>query len=183
MTETQKKLEDYLNFAGILTCNVNPYLPCLSDIGCEWGDLTAVIDGHGLFFCKSYRKRTTYLSVPVYFLLKQCTVQKPLAGAPELLYEALKSHGPAETETLKALVHMESKTFSKAMDFLLENRYATAFRNGKPLNPTWSTFFYSTAAVWEAAVPHPLPSAEPLRELKAILTRTMTEKEFEKLIK
>lgn len=32
--ENRRKLIDYLNFAGILTCNVNPWLPSLSDIGC-----------------------------------------------------------------------------------------------------------------------------------------------------
>ena len=45
-------LQGYLEAAGILTCNVNPYLPSLSDVGCTWGDAAAVIDRHGLFYCK-----------------------------------------------------------------------------------------------------------------------------------
>lgn len=58
----QIKLRDYIDYAGILTCNVNPYLPSLSDIGCDWSDAVALIDSHDLFYCKAYRKRTTYLS-------------------------------------------------------------------------------------------------------------------------
>lgn len=37
-------LKTYLNMAGILSCNVNPYLPALDDIGCTWADAVALID-------------------------------------------------------------------------------------------------------------------------------------------
>ncbi len=176
------KLKEYLDFAGILTCNVNVYLPSLSDIGCEWGDVTALIDSHGLFYCKAYRKRTTYLSNTVYFLLKQCKPQKPMNDSARWIYELLEKNGPMETETLKPLSNMESKSFAQTFDFLLENRYITAYQNGKVLNPNWSTFLYSTAEVWEECVKVRGEEENPEVSLKTILTRTMPEAEFQKFI-
>lgn len=73
MCKSEKtSLLDYLNYAGILTCNENQYLPCISDIGCGMQDVSDLIDSYDLFYCKAYRKRTTYLSREAYFLLKQC---------------------------------------------------------------------------------------------------------------
>lgn len=175
-------LQNYLDFAGILTCNVNAYLPSLSDIGCVWNDVTALIDLHALFYSKAYRKRTTYLSNSVYFLLKQCKPQKPMNDSARRIYDLLEKNGPMETETLKPLSGMESKAFSQAFDFLLENRYITAFQNGKVLNPNWSTFFYSTAERWETCVKVPAAEENPQAVLKSILTRTMPEAEFQKFI-
>ena len=56
------RLLEYLENYGILLCNTNPELPALEDIGCTWGDVTALIDRQELFYCKAFKKRTTYLS-------------------------------------------------------------------------------------------------------------------------
>lgn len=64
------RLLSYLQINGILLCNANPYLPALEDIRCSWNDMTELIDSHQLFYCKAFRKRTTYLSAEVYYLLK-----------------------------------------------------------------------------------------------------------------
>ena len=69
-----KKLYEYLQENGILLCNMNPYLPSLETIGCSWVDVTEEIDNHRLFYSKVYKKRTTYLSVEAYYLLK--TIRK-----------------------------------------------------------------------------------------------------------
>ncbi len=177
------KLKDYLDYAGILTCNVNPYLPSLSDIGCDWSDAVALIDSHNLFYCKAYRKRTTYLSRHVYFLLKQCLSKKPLSSDAVIIYDILKQAGPLQTAELKLLARMESSSFSKATSFLLENMYITAYKNGEFLNSNWSTLTYSTAEDWEKCAEIPYIKGNAREELKMILTRTMTEKEFEKFIK
>lgn len=182
-TVKNEKLIEYLNFAGILTCNVNPYLPSLSDIGCGWGDVTALIDAHELFYCKAYRKRTTYLSNKVYFLLKQCRAQKPLDKKARRIYELLKGMEFGEIADLKAAACMEPKTFSKAFDLLLESCSITAFKNGKTLNPNWSTFVYSTAETWEKYAEKVPAAGDAKAELKSILLTTMSEKEFEKFIK
>ncbi len=177
------KLRDYLDYAGILTCNVNPYLPSLSDIGCDWSDAVALIDSHDLFYCKAYRKRTTYLSRHVYFLLNQCLNKKPLNSDAAIVYDILKQAGPLQTAELKLLARMESSSFSKATSFLLENMYITAYKNGEFLNSNWSTLTYSTAEDWEKCIEFPYIESNALEELKMILTRTMKEKEFEKFIK
>lgn len=182
-TKEKTKLKNYLNYAGILLCNVNPYLPSLSDIDCQWTDATALIDDHELFYSKAYRKRTTYLSQEAYFLLKQCRTRKPLKGASERLYELLKESGPMETEQLKVLAGMDGPAFTKAFDFLLENLYVTAFKNGRILNPNWSTFVYSTAETWETTVEKPSLEGDPQTRLQELLLKTMPLEEFAKLIK
>ena len=37
-------LLSYLDRNGILLCNREADLPCLEDIGCAWGDVTALLD-------------------------------------------------------------------------------------------------------------------------------------------
>ena len=181
--EGKTKLKAYLDYAGILLCNVNPHLPSLSDLDCQWTDATGLIDDHGLFYCKAYRKRTTYLSEEAYFLLKQCRRRKPLKGASERLYELIQESGPLETDQLKALAGMEGPAFTKAFDFLLENLYVTAFRNGRILNPNWSTFVYSTAEAWEEAAAKPSLIGEPWARLQELLLKTMPLSELERLVK
>ena len=73
------RLLSYLQINGILLCNANPYLPALEDIGCSWNDMTELIDSHQLFYCKAFRKRTTYLSAEVYYLLKAVRTPKKMS--------------------------------------------------------------------------------------------------------
>lgn len=182
-SNNERKLKEYLDYAGIITCNVNSYLPSLSDIGCGWSDAVALINSHELFYCKAYRKRTTYLSRQSYFLLKQCLSKKPLNSDAAIIYDILKQIGPLQTAELKLLTRMETSCFSKAADLLLENMYITAYKNGEFLNPNWSTLIYSTAESWEKCVEIPSVKSNVREELKMILTRTMSEKEFERFVK
>lgn len=177
------KLYDYLAFAGILACNVNPYLPSLSDIGCEWNDMTGLVDRHELFYCKAYRKRTTFLSNEVYFLLKECRPAKQLDENAARVWSLLEKLGTADAQTLREAALMERGTFLRAIDTLLGELRITAFQNGKILNPNWSAFVYCTADAWERHVKKPAPCGDPRQALKQIVTRTMPEKEFLQLIR
>ncbi len=165
-SEGKIKLRNYLDYAGILTCNVTPYLPALFDIGCEWADAVALIDSHELFYCKSYRKRTTYLSNCVSFLLRQCRAQKTMYADAAVIYDILKQTGPLQTSELKLLARMDSGIFSKAINFLLENMYITACKNGDFLNPNWSTLVYITTEDWEKCVKIPKIEDTPTRRAK-----------------
>ena len=80
------RLRQYLNQNGILLCSANPELPALEDIGCGWSDVTELIDRQELFYCKSFRKRTTYLSKGTYYLLKKVRQKKPLTPAAQRIY-------------------------------------------------------------------------------------------------
>lgn len=88
-----------------------------------------------------------------------------------------------EVPEIRALSGMDAKRFSKAFQFLLENGYITAFKNGRIRNPNWSTFIYSTAETWEKYVSKVSAKNDAKTELKTILSRTMPEKELDKLIK
>ncbi len=172
------RLKDYLSFAGILACNVNPYLPSLSDIGCTWQDMTELMNEQGLFYSKAYRGRTTLFSTEVYFLIKACRREKPLSEVGARLLEIVYRLEPAESETFRNVSMLECAAFSKAMDTLLANMHVTALKTGRAINPNWSTFMYGTAKTWEKYVKKPAFSNEPANELKRILLRTMPQDEF-----
>ena len=97
-------LLSYLDRSGILLCNREADLPCLEDIGCAWGDVTALLDRQALFYCKLYRGRTTYLSREAYYLLRAVRGERmALTPAAARVYELLLQAPGAETDFLKPL--------------------------------------------------------------------------------
>ena len=177
------RLLDYLETNGILLCNANPYLPSLEDVGCAWQDVTELIDNHLLFYSKAYKKRTAYLSREAYYLLKAVKPQKPLTPAAETLYTLLKQTPMAETSFLKRVSALPTKEYSQSFDFLLQNLYITAVKNGTARNENWSTFYYGTAKEWEKNSTNLYSCADPAARLWEILSHTMTEKQFSTFIK
>ena len=177
------RLLDYLETNGILLCNANPYLPALEDVGCAWQDVTELIDNHLLFYSKAYQKRTAYLSREVYYLLKAVKPQKPLIPAAETLYDLLKQVPMAEASFLKRVSALTAKEYSHGFDFLLQNLYITAVKNGTALNENWSTFYYGTSAEWEKSSTNIYSCSDPAARLWEILSHTMTEKQFHTFVK
>ena len=174
-------LLQYLNTNGILLCNTNPELSALEDIGCGWSDVTELIDRQELFYCKTFKKRTTYLSKETYYLLKEVRQKKPLTPAAQKIYSMLEDGAAVETDFLKAVSGLDAKSYREGFDFLLQNLYITALRNGKPLNENWSAFLYGTAVEWEKRAPAPAPVENAGERLWEILSRTMTERQFRSL--
>lgn len=177
-----EKLRAYLAENGILGCNTNAYIPALEDIGCAWADATALIDAHEVFCTRVWRKRTAYLSREAYYLLKQCRAQKPMEEAALCVYAVLEGTICLEKPDIQAFAQLDKKSFAKAFDFLLENMYMTAYKNGRILQENWSTFCYSTAENWEKAAPYALPDGDAEARLRALLRKTMPEKEIERLL-
>lgn len=172
----------YLNDFGILACNENPYLPCLDTLGFTWADAVALIDRQQVFVCKLYRKRTVYLSAELYFLLKQCRTPHPMTEDATALYEVL-SAVPMESGDLKRLVPLEKKAYDRALNFLLEEGYITAIRNGTWKLSNWSCYVYGLAAEWERLAEKPAVCHDPETRLRTILSKTLSEKEVAKLLR
>lgn len=181
-TSGKDKVRDYLRFSGILLCNVNPYLPSLSDVGGVWNDIVFLLESREAFYCKAYRKRVTYLSREAYFLLRQCTERPPMEDRSRMILRFLELHGPADTETIRRSVLLEKKEFAKAFDFLLEHLYVTMVRNGEILNDTWSTFLWGSAEEWEKGAGAFPVCTESEKRLRAILRNTMTETEVSRFL-
>lgn len=179
---TDKTLKGYLTHYGVLTCNSTPIMPNITDLGFHWSDVTSLIDTHELFYCKSYKNRTTYLSPEAYYLMKQCKPQKTMSKEAAQIYRLLEKND-METYELKTFSFMKQDEYKKAFDFLLKERYITAIQNGRILNPNWSTFVYTTAEKWEAHTPQPRLSSEPIERLTTLLSVFMTEKEIQRFLK
>lgn len=179
----KNRLQSYLWQNGILLCNQNPYLPALEDIGCTWRQVTELIDAHQLFYCKAFKKRTTYLSPEAYYLLKSLRRPRPMSPDAERIFALLRDQPPAETAFLKRMAELPAKRYGQAFDFLLQNLYVTALQNGTDLNPHWSTFLYGTAQAWEALTPPALSAADAEARLWELVGRTMQEKEYRSFIR
>lgn len=177
-----KSLKEYLNHYGMLACNSTPTMPNITDLGFGWSDATKLIDAHELFYCKSYKNRTTYLSPEAYYLIKQCKQQKPMTEEAAQIYRLLEKN-EMETSELKTFSFMKLTEYKRAFDFLLKERYITAIQNGRIINPNWSTFVYAAAEKWEAYTPEPVLSSEPIERLTTLLSTFMTEKEIRQFLK
>lgn len=176
-------LQSYLEANGILLCNQNPDLPALEDVGCTWQDVTELIDRHGLFYSKVFRKRTTYLSPEAYYLLRAVKPRKPLTPPAEHILSLLENGSTAETAFLKQVCGLPPKEYRDGFDFLLQNLYITAMANGTVLNENWSTFQYGTAQGWEALSRPPIPCDGPKSRLWELLRPTVPERCFRSLIR
>ncbi len=178
----QEELLDYINAHGILLCNINQDLPSLCSLGYSWENITGLIDLHEIFYCKVYKKRSTYLSKEVYLLLRKCRAKKPMDANAKAVYDTLNALEYADKDKLRERLGMDTKSLDKGMEFLLENMYITAFSNGKFISPSFSTFVYSTSERWEREVTKLHFRGDPKPRLEEILRKDMTEKDFLKLI-
>ena len=113
--------------------------------------------------------------------IKGSPAEKPLTPPAQRIYAILENGAEAETGFLKAVSGLDGKAYREGFDFLLQNMYVTALRNGKPLNESWSTFLYAAAAEWEKRAPGPPPAENAEARLWEILSRTMTERQFRSL--
>ena len=178
-----RRMEDWLEKNGILLCNQNPWLPALEDIGCTWQDAMELIDEHRIFYSKSFKKRTAYLSPQAYWLLKSLRGQKPGAEKPLPASAgavcALLGECPgADAALLKSLWQGPAKEFRTGLNFLLENLLATASGSSRRLGENWSELRYTLAEDWETLCPGTPGTERPQERLWALTGGIMTEKQF-----
>lgn len=173
----QNELADYIDMNGILLCNENRELPSLCELGYNMENIIELIKLHQVFYCKVYKKRSTYLSIKAYHLLRRTKTVKELPSDAEVIYNEMKKYNLVDKDDLKESLHMEKKIFDKAFDFLLENLYITAY-SGKRINPSWYSYLYCTAEQWAKEVPGLHFNGNPKEELWKIVSKKMNEKNF-----
>lgn len=183
LNEKEQAILDYINIYGLLLCNENKDLPSIFDVGGDWDSVTALIEKREVFYSKVYRKRTSYLSRELYFLLKG--FRQSMLGIPAAsmdIYNFLYDNGPADTETIKNILLLSKKGYDAAFDILLERMLVTAIKRGKTLGKTWSTFIWGTYADWEKGEWPVSIDAEGYNRISEILTPNLPEKEIMKII-
>ncbi len=172
---------DWLEKNGVLLCNQNPELPALEDLGCTWREAMELVDAHQVFYCKAYKKRTTYLSQEAYYLLKAVKPSRPPPPSAQALLGVLAENPEADTAFLKTASGLLAKEFRAGLDFLLENLLATAVAKGRDLNANWSQLRYGTAKEWErlaGAFPIETDRTRARERLWALVGGVMTERQF-----
>ncbi len=178
----QEELYDYIERNGILLCNANENLPSLCSLGYEMENIIGLIELHKVFYCKAYKKRSTYLSVKAYQLLKRCRSAKELTPEAKDIYQAMNKFEYVDRDEFRQSFSMDKKTFDKAFDLLLENLYITAFA-GKRLNSSWYTYLYCSAQRFEKEISGLHYNGDPREALRTLVGRNMSERDFINLIK
>lgn len=173
----QNELADYIEENGILLCNENKELPSLCGLGYDMENIVALIELRQVFYCKAYKKRSTYLSVKAYQLLSRIKSMKDLSSDAEIIYNEMKKHDCVDKDDLKQVLHMEKKTFDRAFDFLLENLYITAC-SGKRINSNWYSYLYCTNDQWKKEVTGLHLNGNPKEVLWKIVNHNMSESDF-----
>lgn len=178
----QSELSEYMDMNGILLCNENKELPSLCGLGYNMENIIGLIELHQVFYCKVYKKRSTYLSVKAYKLLSRCKIVKDFPSEAEVIYNEIKKYDFVDKDDLKQALNMEKKTFDRAFDFLLENLLITAWC-GKKINSSWYSYLYCTSDQWEKQVQGLHFNGNPKEELWRIFNGHMSEKDFNTLCK
>lgn len=181
-TARQNELMDYIDGFGILLCNVNDELPSLCGLGYSMENIIGLIELHQVFYCKGYKKKSTYLSVKAIQLLNRCKTKKELTPEAALIYNEMKRYDFVDKDDLKQSVAIEKKDFDKAFDFLLENLYITAF-SGKRINPNWFAYLYCTAERWNKEVSGLHYHGNAKEALWGLVNQSMNEAQFNALCK
>lgn len=181
-TAREAELEDYLQIHGILLCNESRDLPSLSSLGYSMETVNGLIERHKVFTCKAFQKRSTYLSVRAYQLLRRCRSLPPLTEDGAAVLSCLNRYDCIEKEELRNASGLEKKAFDKAFDFLLEHLYITAF-GGKRLNPHWYSYLYCTAERWNQENEGLHFNGDPKAALWQLVGSSMTEAAFARFVK
>ncbi len=173
----QEEVREYIEANGILLCNENSDLPSLCGLGYNMENIIGLIELRQVFYCKAYKKRSTYLSVEAYQLLKRLKSKKELPPEAKVIFDAIRHSDSFDKDEVRNQLSMDKKVFDKAFDFLLENLYLTAFA-GKRLYPSWYAYLYCSAQRWEKEVPGLHFHGDPKEALWGLVGRHMSEKDF-----
>jgi hypothetical protein len=140
-------------------------------------NITGLIELHQVFYCKTYKKRSTYLSVRAYQLLKRIKTVKELYPEAKRIYDDFRRQDYIDKEEFKTNYEMDKKVFDQAFDFLLENLYITAYA-GKRLNPNWYSYLYCSSDHFDKEVAGLHYNGNPADALWKLVGKHMSEKDF-----
>lgn len=177
-TARQGELLEYIDRHGIILCIENIDLPSLCGLGYNMENIIALIEQKKVFYCKAFKKCSTYLSVQAYQHLNRCFLKKPLTADAENILTAMKDKSVVDKDEMRLMLAMEKKPFDRAFDLLLENLYITAI-GGKRLNPNWYSYLYCTAETWKHGVAGLHFNGGSKDALWKIVGKNMDKKDFD----
>jgi hypothetical protein len=177
----EKNILSYINSFGILLCNNNKYLPSIFDVGGSWNAVVNLIEKKEIYYCKVFRKRTTYLSKDLYRMLKP--FKQDITILPEkslMIYNFLNKYGISNTKTMREILGLSTATFNLYFSPLLREMLVTAIDRDKTMNVSWSSFNWGIYSEWEEDNDYSYTYDKDL--LYEILRRQLSQKEIDKLL-
>lgn len=176
------ELEEIINKTGILLCNEDKDIPSLSSLGYTMPDIIALIQHKKVFYCKLYKKKSTYLSVDTYLHLRRILQHQPLTESEIIILDFMKNKESVDKTELKNALSIEKKEFDKAFDSLLEKCLITAI-GGREINPNWFEYLYCTSEVWKKGIEGLHTKSSSKEILWNRFKPFMNENQFEKMTK
>jgi len=181
-TIREEELFDYIENSGIILCNESTELPSLCGLGYSMENIISLIEKKQVFYCKVYKKHSTYLSIKAYQYLNRCKEKKTLTPLSGEILKAMNKSDVVDKDGLRTSMSADKKEFDKAFDLLLENMYITAIA-GKRLNSNWYSYLYCTANKWSEGVEGLHFQGDSKAALWEIIKMNMNETNFASLVK
>lgn len=143
----------------------------------------SLIEEGQVFYSKLYGGRVTYLSKEFYANMKPYRQRlEGLSPTARAVYDFLSEIGTANTEEIKRVLLLSSRTFTQSMNELFRELLVTAIRRDRTMNENWSSFEWGTYKAWEEL--HPVSAAENSRDVLEHLTKgILTKKKLLNLLK
>ena len=177
-----EELLDIINDYGFLLVNKHEYLPSLDELGFTMQNVIHLIEKNLVFYTKAFRKRPIYLSINAYQLLKRIKTKKPLSNVAQNILREMNDYQLIDKEDIKRKLNLDSKSFNRAFDELLEQMLVTAC-GGKKNSVNWYTYLYCTSEQFDRFIDGLHFNGDAHDELWKIVGKKMNNKDFKLLCK
>lgn len=177
-----EELLDIINDYGFLLVNKHDYLPSLDELGFTMQNVIHLIEKNLVFYTKAFRKRPIYLSINAYQLLKRVKTKKPLSSVAQNILKEMNKYQLTDKEEIKRKLNLDSKTFNKAFDELLEQMLVTAC-GGRKNGVNWYNYLYCTSEQFNRFIDGLHFNGDAQDKLWEIVGKKMNIKDFKLLCK
>jgi hypothetical protein len=178
----EEQLLETLLEKGLLLCDESEELPSLSGEGFTMESMMGLINRRQVFYAKICDGLAAFLSVPVYQLLKHCMRESLPSSTAKQIYKEISVFDCAEKAEVRNRLELNKHDFDRGFDWLLCNLRITAV-SAKKIKHNCYEYIYATASAWGKDVEEPHLTGDVRKPLWELLRHTMTEKQFENLLR
>ena len=178
----EEQLLEILNLKGLLLVNENEELPSLCGEGFSMENMAGLINRRQAVYAKVYDRRPVFLSVKAYQLLKRCMPQQPPSDTAKRIYEEISRFDCADKTEIRSRLQMNKREFDHGFDWLLYRLKITAV-SARKIKHNWYEYAYAADSVWGKDVEELHLAGDARQSLWELLRHTMTEEQFEILLR
>jgi len=175
-SSSRHALKKYLDKIGALHLNASPVLPSLDIKGYFW--MFELIEESKAYLSRAIGKRTTFLSVPMYYWFKSLTpIYESTGDLDGEIYRTLQADGPLDLKDLcQFFREYPRQIIKKRLEYLQDMFAVTTLGKGRTLyqkeGAVWFTYLWGTSEMWESRVSRKFQVLSP-EEAKTKIKRNL----------